>query len=138
MFKGRKEVDSNKSEKNIVLVLLSGTGVGLLTGFIGVGGGFLIIPALIFFTGLDMKKAVGTSLLIITLNSFFGFISYLNIITIPWPFLIKFTLCSIVGIFIGARLVKYASQETLRKSFAVFLVIMGFFVAFKNLSEMVV
>lgn len=134
MYKGKKDLDESEFEQNTALVLLSGSLVGLLTGFIGVGGGFLIVPALIFFTGTNMKEAVGTSLFIITINSFFGFISYLNIVTIPWEFLIKFTGCSIIGILIGAKLVKYVPQKKLRKSFAIFLVIMGCFIVYKNLN----
>ncbi len=134
MFKGKKNLNKKEPQKNNELIILSGFFVGLLTGFIGVGGGFLIVPALILFTGTDMKKAVGTSLFIITINSFFGFISNLNYVEIPWIFLIQFTGCSVVGIFIGVRLVKYISQELLKKSFAIFLILMGLFILFKNIS----
>ena len=135
MFIGKKDQDKKEKKTNTYLVIISGSLVGLLTGFIGVGGGFLIVPALIFFTGTDMKKAVGTSLFIITLNSFFGFISYLNFLTIPWLFLLKFTGCSIIGILIGAKLVKFVPQKILSKAFAIFLVIMGVFIIFKNITD---
>ena len=126
MFKDRKETE--KKEFKLTLTLISGSIVGIMTGLIGVGGGFLIVPALMYFTGLDMKKSVGTSLFIISFNSFFGFIPYIDKVEIDWLFLSKFTTCSIIGILIGTRLVSYVPQKILKKSFAVFLVIMGIFI----------
>lgn len=132
MFKGKKEVTNENQNFNYPLIIISGLFVGVMTGLIGVGGGFLIVPALMFFTKTQMRQAVGTSLLIISINSFFGFMSYIQLITIPWLFLIKFTVSSILGILIGARLANKVPQEKLKKIFAIFLVVMGIFILYKN------
>lgn len=136
MLKGRKDQDEeeNKEEKklNYYLIAAEGIVVGIITGLVGVGGGFLIVPALVLLTGTSMKKAVGTSLLIISLKSFAGFIGYIGIVEVPWAFLIKFTLASGVGILVGTYLVKFVPQKMLKKAFAVFLIIMGVFILYKN------
>ncbi len=135
MFKGRDENVSEKDKDlNIPLIITEGIVVGIITGLVGVGGGFLIVPALVLLAGLSMKKAVGTSLLIISLKSFAGFAGYITIMEIPWEFLAKFTAFSGAGILIGSHLVKFVPQKTLKKSFAVFLVIMGIFILYKNKS----
>ncbi|ATH06817.1 permease [Halobacteriovorax marinus] len=136
MLKGKKESDedesNNKKKLNFILIGLEGLFVGIVTGLVGVGGGFLIVPALVLLGGVTMKKAVGTSLLIISLKSFAGFAGYIGIVEIPWLFLGKFTLFSVVGIFVGSYLVKFVSQSALKKAFAIFLIIMGFFILYKN------
>ncbi len=133
MFKGRDESISKKDKTiNIPLIVGEGIIVGIITGLVGVGGGFLIVPALVLLTGLSMKKAVGTSLLVISLKSFAGFAGYITIMEIPWDFLVKFTAFSGTGILIGSYLVKFVPQKTLKKAFAIFLVIMGFFIIYKN------
>lgn len=135
MFKGRKDSEQGEHGRlNIPMTAGSGLLVGTLTGLIGVGGGFLIVPSLMFFTGTNMKKAVGTSLFIISFNSFFGFISYLGKVEIDWVFHGKFTGCSVIGILIGSYLVKYVPQNVLKKMFAVFLIIMGIFILYKNVA----
>lgn len=133
MLKGKKEPLKNESEINLSLTLLSGLIVGVMTGLIGVGGGFLIVPSLMYFTGTDMKKSVGTSLFIISFNSFFGFMSYLGKVEMDWNFLFKFTSCSVIGILIGTRLVQYVPQKILKKIFAIFLIVMGIFILIKNI-----
>jgi uncharacterized membrane protein YfcA len=136
MLKNSQSQDDNPGEEkqklNLVLIALEGIVVGIVTGLVGVGGGFLIVPALVLLGKVPMKKAVGTSLLIISLKSFAGFFGYLGLVEIPWLFLTKFSLFSIIGIFIGTALVKYTSQKVLKKSFAIFLVIMGIFILYKN------
>ena len=132
MLKGRKETEEKNVNLNFFLVSIVAICVGVLTGIVGVGGGFLIVPALVLLTGISMKAAVGTSLLIISLNSLSGFLGYLNLIEIPWVFLIKFSSFSVLGVFIGASLVKFVSQSALKRAFAIFLIIMGFFIIYKN------
>ena len=134
MFKNNKALPKTTPEKKINFLFLSLGGVilGTITGLVGVGGGFLIVPALVFLTGVRMKQAVGTSLLIISLNSLSGFAGYLNIVEIPWGFLAKFTLCSGIGIFVGTYLVRFVKQQQLKTAFAIFLLAMGAFIIFKN------
>lgn len=134
MFKGRKETDNK--EFNLALTIISGLVVGVMTGLIGVGGGFLIVPALMYFTGTDMKKSVGTSLFIISFNSFFGFLSYIDKVKIDWVLLGKFTACSVIGILIGSKLVQYVPQQVLKRVFAVFLIFMGIFILYKNIGAL--
>lgn len=132
MFKEKKEIEQKSF--NIAMTLISGSIVGVMTGLIGVGGGFLIVPSLMYFTGINMKKSVGTSLFIISLNSFFGFLSYIDKVAIDWVFLAKFTGFTIFGIILGSTLVNYVSQRTLKKVFAIFLVVMGIFILIKNIN----
>jgi uncharacterized membrane protein YfcA len=133
MFKGKKEEKVIENKKlNYPLIALEGIIVGIFTGIVGVGGGFLIVPALVLLTGLSMKKAVGTSLLIITLKSFSGFAGHIGIVTIPWMFLFKFILFSALGILIGTALVKFIPQAKLKKAFAIFLIFMGSFILYQN------
>lgn len=132
MIKKPKLKDS-KSEPKIIAIALQAIVVGIITGLVGVGGGFMIVPALVLLAGISMKRAVGTSLVIISANSFTGFLGYLNMFDIPWEFLLKFTSFSVLGIFLGSFLVKYISQDKLKKSFGIFLIFMGIFVLYKNL-----
>lgn len=132
MLKGRKDTDAVEKELNIPLIIIEGLFVGVITGLVGVGGGFLIVPALVLLTGLPMKRAVGTSLLIISLKSFSGFYGYLDSVNIPWVFLFKFTLFSGFGILLGSYTVKYVPQQRLKKIFAYFLILMGIFIIYKN------
>ena len=134
MIKGREETEAVEKKLNIPLIAIEGLIVGVITGLVGVGGGFLIVPALVLLTGLSMKRAVGTSLLIISAKSFAGFSGYLGLVQIPWEFLFKFTAFSGVGIIVGSYLVKYVSQAKLKKAFAVFLIFMGAFILYKNLA----
>jgi len=132
MFKDRGESEANEKEISIPLVILEGIVVGIITGIVGVGGGFLIVPALVLLTGISMRQAVGTSLLIISLKSFSGFLGYLGQVSIPWDFLLLFILFTGIGIIIGTKLINKIPQKLLKKTFAVFLVIMGIFILYKN------
>ena len=132
MIKGRKETDGEKKELNYLFIILEGLVVGIITGIVGVGGGFLIVPALVLLTGLPMKRAIGTSLVIISAKSFSGFAGYVGVVEIPWTFLLTFSAVSGVGILIGSYLVKFVSQEKLKKAFAIFLIFMGIFILYKN------
>jgi uncharacterized membrane protein YfcA len=123
---------TEKEDLNIPVIMAEGIFVGILTGIVGVGGGFMIVPALVLLTKIPMKKAIGTSLLIISFKSFAGFAGYLGQVTIPWTFLMQFSFFTIIGILIGSHLVQYVSSEKLKKSFAIFLVIMGVFILYKN------
>src|SRR5690606_37805821 len=98
---------------NIPLIAVEGIIVGLITGIVGAGGGFLIIPALVLLAKLPMKMAVGTSLLIIAAKSLIGFLGDVSNQTIDWNFLIVFTALSVIGIFIGSSLSKKINEKAL-------------------------
>lgn len=136
--KGTVEADAATPPTSVrarVLFATASVFVGLLTGLVGVGGGFLIVPALVLFAGLPMKQAVGSSLLVISLNSFVGLVGYMGQVQLPWPLLGGFVLVAVLGILVGTRVAKGASQATLKRAFAVFLVLMGAFILFKNRAE---
>ncbi|MFT5973503.1 MAG: putative membrane protein YfcA, partial [Cryomorphaceae bacterium] len=104
-----------------------------LTGLVGAGGGFLIIPALVIFSKLDMKMAVGTSLLIIAAKSLFGFLGDIENYDIEWGFLLLFTGISIVGILIGSALSTKIDGDKLKKGFGYFVLVMGLYILIKEL-----
>lgn len=126
-----KELDAaapSKGTHHFGLVLLEGVGVGMLTGLVGAGGGFLIIPALVLLAGLEMKTAVGTSLFIIAMKSLLGFTGDLQVGTaIDWPFLLVFTASSVSGIFIGGWLAKFIDGVRLKTAFGWFVLVMGIY-----------
>jgi hypothetical protein len=99
---------------------------------VGIGGGFLIVPALVLAAKLPMKHAIGTSLLVIALNAFTGFAGYLGQVEVAWPVVIMFTSVAIGGVFAGAALARFVSPSALRRGFAVFLVAMGLFILYQN------
>ncbi|AKQ45536.1 hypothetical protein TH63_07570 [Rufibacter radiotolerans] len=118
---------------NYVGILAEGLVVGTLTGLVGAGGGFLIIPALVLFSKLDMKMAVGTSLLIIAVKSLFGFIGDIYNYDIDWMFLGIFSAISIVGIFIGTYLSTKIHADKLKASFGWFVLVMGIYIIIKEI-----
>ena len=132
MFRGRREADDDAARAPLALILATGVAVGALTGVIGIGGGFLVVPALVLMARAPMKQAVGTSLLVIAMNSAAGFAGYVGTVTIPWGFLALFTGVAIVGILAGTRLVQYVSQRQLRRGFAFFLIAMAVLVLYEN------
>lgn len=107
--------------------------VGLLTGIVGIGGGFLIVPALVVLARVPMKQAVGTSLLVIAMNSLSGFAGYLGTVSLPWNFMLIFMAIAAAGILVGTRLVRYVSQSALKQGFSIFLILVGAFILFNNL-----
>ncbi len=113
-------------------ILAEGVVVGTLTGLVGAGGGFLIIPALVLFSKLDMKMAVGTSLLIIAVKSLFGFIGDIFNYEIDWMFLAIFSVISIAGIFIGTFLSTKIHADKLKTSFGWFVLAMGIYIIVKE------
>jgi uncharacterized membrane protein YfcA len=113
-------------------IVLEGLAVGILTGLVGVGGGFLVVPALVLLGGVPMKQAVGTSLLVIAMKSATGFLGYLDQVEVAWDTLLAFTSVAVAGILVGSFLVRFVSQEALRRSFAVFLLVMGVFILYQN------
>jgi uncharacterized protein len=116
----------------LALVVAEGLAVGVLTGLVGVGGGFLIVPALVLLGKLPMREAVGTSLVVIALKSAAGFAGYVGQVEVRWGFMAAFTAVAVVGILAGTRLSGRVPQETLKRVFAVFLVVMGVFILAQN------
>lgn len=114
-------------------IVLQGIIVGLLTGFVGVGGGFLIIPTLIYEAKLPMKKAVATSLVIIAFNSLIGFTGSISNINIHWAFLLTFTAFAVVGIFTGMFLSQKISSEKLKPAFGWFILAIGIYILIKEI-----
>jgi uncharacterized membrane protein YfcA len=117
-----------------VAVVGGGVGVGLLSGLVGVGGGFLIVPALVLLAGVTMSSAIGTSLAVITLNSFSGFGKYLGVLeheglALDWRILLTIAAVGVVGSFAGQKLGQKLPQSTLRRLFGAFLVVMGLVIA---------
>lgn len=133
MIQKRKMTENDSSEINHNNLILKGVFVGLLTGFVGVGGGFLIIPALLFTAKLPMKKAVATSLIIIVFNSLLGFLGSISSTTINWGFLLFFTAFSVVGIFIGQYLSKKIANEKLKPIFGWFVLFTGIYIILREL-----
>lgn len=136
MITAKKCVDCNEDEPvafNFPMIALEGSVVGVITGIVGAGGGFLIIPALVLLAKLPMKMAVGTSLLIIAAKSLIGFLGDLSTQTIDWQMLLIFTSLSIVGIFIGSALSKKINEEILKTGFGWFVLVMGIYIITKEL-----
>jgi len=129
----RKDTVQKEIKPSLSQLLLSGVFTGLLAGAVGAGGGFIIIPALIFLAGLPMKKAVGTSLIIIAIQSMAGFMGDLGNTAIDWSFLLLFSLASVIGIFIGMYLSKKIPGEKLKSLFGWFVLIMGVYILSKEL-----
>jgi len=123
-----KQITPKKASKSFLMFL--GMSIGLLAGLVGVGGGFLIVPILVLVANIPMKKAVGTTLLIIALNSALGFIGHLFNKTIDWAFLLPFSLVSILGIIVGMYLSRFVSGAKLKKGFAYFLLVMVVYVMY--------
>ena len=133
--KDKKQPNENEGDQkfNYPIILVEGTIVGILTGLVGAGGGFLIIPALVFFTGLTMKEAVGTSLLIIAFNSLFGFLGdVINGVNIDYLFLISVAFFALIGIFIGTFLSKKIDGSKLKPAFGWFVLVMGIYIIIKE------
>jgi uncharacterized membrane protein YfcA len=131
--KTQKADEDGQQIFNYPMILLEGAVVGVLTGLVGAGGGFLIIPALVIFSKLPMKQAVGTSLLIIAAKSLFGFTGDLGKQAMDWPLLLSVTALAILGIFIGNALAKKVSAKSLKKGFGWFVLVMGVYIIIKEL-----
>jgi uncharacterized membrane protein YfcA len=117
---------------NYPLILIEGTIVGILTGLVGAGGGFLIIPALVILSKLSMKEAVGTSLVIIAAKSLIGFLGEGGESLVNWSFLFSVTAFAIVGIFIGMALSKKIDGKKLKPAFGWFVLVMGIYIILKE------
>ena len=118
---------------NTTLAVAEGSVVGILTGLVGAGGGFMIIPALVNLLKIPMKVAIGTSLVIISLNSLIGFFSSMNHVKIEWNLLATITAIAIIGIIIGSQLSKKIDGKKLKPAFGWFILVMGIYIIIKEL-----
>lgn len=136
MIRGRKYSAQSQQEEhsiNYPLVLLEGMVVGILTGLVGAGGGFLIIPALVLLARLPMKTAVGTSLLIIAAKSLIGFTGDIGSQPIDWIFMLVFTSLAVIGILLGSYVSRFISDAKLKPAFGWFVLLMGIYILIKEL-----
>jgi uncharacterized membrane protein YfcA len=133
--KSKSEViqKEEKIQYNYPLIIIEGLVIGVLTGIVGAGGGFLIIPALVLLAKLPIKKAVATSMLIIAVKSLVGFVGDVENMDIEWSFLLIFTLLSVIGIFIGIRLGKFIDDKKLQVFFGWFVLLMAIYIISKEL-----
>ena len=134
MIKTKKENTGNSINQSYYKTFLQGLAIGAITGIIGAGGGFLYVPALVLWANIPMKKAVGTSLIIVSINSLIGFIGDVQTLTIEWQFLLIFTAIAILGITLGVFLSKFISGEKLKRSFGYFILIMAIYIIYKELN----
>ncbi|MFB6263719.1 MAG: sulfite exporter TauE/SafE family protein [Bradymonadaceae bacterium] len=138
MFRDTQPVDpgevpeSHVSLAKFPLIAVEGIAVGVLTGLVGVGGGFLIVPAMVLVSRVPMKKAVGTSLLVIAMKSAAGFWEYSGQVQVHYAFVGGFSALAILGIVAGGQFVQHIEQRRLKRGFAVFLVVMGTFMLLKE------
>lgn len=126
------EFDFHPDNRTKVLLALQGLGVGFLTGIIGVGGGFLIVPALVLVAGMPMRLAVGTSLLVITMNALAGFAGYLGHTEIDWNLVVWFTAIAAAGSVIGTLVSKRVPQQRLRQVFGYLLIVVSLYVLYRR------
>ncbi len=128
MIRGRREVKEYEGGMRVGLIVAEGSVVGLVTGMVGAGGGFLVVPALVLLGGLPMSAAVGTSLLVIAMKSFAGLGGYLASVQIDWGLAAAVTAAAVVGSLVGGTLTGRVPADTLRRGFGWFVVVMGVFV----------
>lgn len=129
----KQKPDYDKVQYNYPLIIIEGFIVGTITGLVGAGGGFLIVPALVLLAHLPMKKAIGSSLLIIATNSLLGFsVSLFHRDSIDWHLLLTFSAIAILGIIIGSLMSKKISNEKLKPAFGWFVLIMGIYIILKE------
>lgn len=132
MLRGRKTPATSHQTSDgqlpIKRIIIDGLVVGVVTGLVGAGGGFLVVPALVLLGGLPMSVAVGTSLLVIAMKSFAGLAGYLTSVELPWGLVLGVTAAAVVGSLIGGRLAGKVPEARLRQAFGWFVLVMGVFV----------
>lgn len=135
MFRGRRTPSGavEGQEQPLLRVIVQGALVGTVTGLLGAGGGFLVVPALALLGGLPMQKAVGTSLFVIAMNTASGFAGHIQHTAIDLPLALGMSAASVAGSFIGSAVGKQVKPESLRRGFAVFVLVMGCFVLYQQL-----
>ena len=130
MLRGRRDVRPERSTEGpsdlpVLKVVAEGLAVGAVTGLVGAGGGFLVVPALVLLGGLPMSAAVGTSLVVISMKSLAGLAGYVGHVQIDWTLGAMVSVSAVLGSLVGARLAGAIAQDRLRKAFAWFVLVMG-------------
>jgi uncharacterized membrane protein YfcA len=136
MIRDKNKDDGEKAVEqkfNYPLIIVEGLVVGTLTGLVGAGGGFLIIPALVLLSKLPMKQAIGTSLLIIAMKSLLGFLGDVSHTVMDWKLLMTVTGLAILGLLLGNSFNKKVNAKTLKKAFGWFVLVMGIYIIVKEL-----
>ena len=127
----KKSTNKQRNDFQKFKIIFDGLFIGLITGTVGAGGGFLIIPALVFFSGIEMKKAIGTSLIIISVKSLFGFLGEYDS-KIDWELLMSFSSLALIGVFLGVYLGRFFDGQKLKKLFGVFVFLIAIFIILKE------
>ncbi len=134
MIRGRRgAADAAVRDVPVVRVLAQGVVIGLVAGIVGAGGGFLVVPALVLLGGLGIEAAVGTSLVVISMQSFAGFAGHLGHVDVDWPLTLMVTGAAVIGSFVGGALTGKVPPATLRRGFGVFVLLMAALVLAKEL-----
>lgn len=131
IFSKMEQIES-PINNNFVLLISQGIAVGFISGMVGAGGGFLIVPALVMLVNMEIKKAIGTSLLIISINSLIGFLGSYDSIPTNWNFIILFSSLSILGLAVGILISKKIRSTTLKPIFGILVLVMGIFIIIKE------
>ena len=136
MLRGRRDVDPDKVHRSLPVprVLFDGLVVGLVTGIVGAGGGFLVVPALALLGGLPMPVAVGTSLMVIAMKSMAGLAGYLSSVSVDWQFAAFVTAAAVVGSILGGRLAGKVPPSVLRRTFGWFVLVMAAFIGVQEVT----
>jgi uncharacterized membrane protein YfcA len=129
---GASGASSSPHSQSTVVLALTALGVGVITGLVGVGGGFLVVPALVILAGLSMGTAVGTSLVVIVMNAAAALVGNIGRVDPPWPVLTWITAFAVIGVVVGSRLGRSIPQPALRRAFAAFLLVVGGLVLYQN------
>lgn len=125
--------EAEPARRSLLIVAALACAIGALTGLIGIGGGFLFVPALVLLARMPMKHAIGTSLAVIAMNSAAGFAGYVGRVAVPWPVVAAFVAVASAGILGGVYLVRFIEQSALRRAFGVFLLLVAGWMLYLNL-----
>jgi uncharacterized membrane protein YfcA len=143
MLKPKTDIEAQSDhQRHIAKIILDGLIVGVVTGIVGVGGGFLIIPALVLLGGLSMHNAIATSLVIIALKSFAGFVKYLDVLDkngleLDWNVIAVMVLVGGIGSTIGNKIANKVPQAKLKKMFGIFLIVMGIYILIRSVPQLI-
>jgi uncharacterized membrane protein YfcA len=137
MLFGKTPTPCPRGANSWLITLLGGAGVGALTGFLGVGGGFLIVPALVMLVGMPIHQAVGTSLIVIAMNSLAGLLGHLEVGAMDMSVVAIFVVAGLAGVFSGTRLTRILRPDHLRAGFALFVMLLGAALLVDNLGKLI-